>query len=128
MSVSIVSNEHINAILHYLHYNNVQIYRNGKWLNSNDYRREEIGALLLNANIASYNARYSNNLDSVQSFNYQPDDWVCGIQLVKLCHCLAYQCAEMPNWRGSIEKQILDAIIYHAISNTAEYIKAEWSI
>ena len=131
MSVMILSNNHINAIVQYAEYCKL-----GFWFKNNYYQinnkndAAEIAKRLMNANIKSYNKRYNDNALLIEKFkfgfNYKY--WLTGIALYKICDAYAYNTCEMPLWDGSIEKAFIEAVKKEALQRSEEYNQSQWTI
>ena len=127
MSVQIVSEKHINAILSYALAANFRCYFQGHSYELTLSNYQEAGQRVLNANVRSYNERYEKNV--ALYFNPQRSRQIySNIQIVKLCHALAYQCTEKPLWNGSLEKAFLEQLAKYALQRMPEYQDAEWTI
>lgn len=97
-------------------------------------REERLFHLLARENLASLDARYprDSHLDHDQEAElvaslerHMP---VSAIQVVKLCHCYAYQACEHRAWQDSEARKIVDDIEAHAVRRLPGYEEAKWSV
>lgn len=114
----------------------------GEWrsIQAGDYERAaQIGQLLWDENRRSIEHRYPDTLEDWsnapgpidESFVYDEHKplWhhaFQAIQVVKACHCYAYQACEHPEWKESEAKAWIAALEAVAVRNLPGYEQAEW--
>ena len=127
MSVQIVSEKHINAILTYALHSCFTCYYQGHSYKITQDNYQEAGQRLLSANVRSYNEHYQESV--MLYFNPKRSrQWYSNLQIIKLCRSLAYQCTEKPLWNGSLEKAFLEQLARYALETMTEYNELEWTI
>lgn len=104
---------------------------------SGPYRRRElshvsadtVGQILLSANVASVNHRYSEDeFEAIYSHKRPRVSDREPVEIIKAAHCLAYQSCEIPEWATSEAKTILDAIIRSQLDRLPGMSDAAWEI
>lgn len=97
-------------------------------------RQERLFRLLARENLASLDARYPRSSHEAESENaelvgpLQRNAEVSPIQLIKLCHCYAYQACEHRAWQESEARKVVDDIVGHAVMHLPGYEEAKWGI
>jgi hypothetical protein len=88
---------------------------------------DRLGQLLWNENKISVAHRYPGESWSVPQYrhrraflDYQP------LQVLKACHCYAYQSCEHPGWETSEAKAFIDALERTAVRHLPGYDDAAW--
>lgn len=134
MSAYIVSDYHINVLVNWAasrHGGNAVSYY---WERSHrDVRHDtaRIASVLHAENVRSVNARYK-DCQPAHGFKYRP--LALGylnlqpVQIIKACHCYAYQACEAEGWEQSEAKAIIDAIEAAAVRSLDGYEDADWSL
>jgi hypothetical protein len=119
MSAFLCSDCHLSALA-------VYAARNRLYVSS---ERDVLG-ILGRANVESIRSRYPSSEET-----YSADICSCAmlkvhtpIQIIKACHCYAYQACEAKSWNDSDAKKIIDAIESHAIRRLPGYETAAWEI
>jgi hypothetical protein len=98
----------------------------------NEAEAAQVGNLLWQENVASVNARYTDNeptpLYSIEASDLSRVLWqeIDPLQVIKACHCLEYQSCEHDGWEASIAHRILQTLIKCACHALAGYDKASW--
>ncbi len=121
MSAFIVSNAHISAITG---------YANREMASYRMPPIEDMATILHDANVVSVNYRYPEHQQHPKFRFHYPSvrhPW-SAIEIVKACHCLAYQSCEPPTWEASEAKKLLDRIESFAVSCIPGYNEAPWDI
>ncbi len=134
MSAYTVDREHIqylvDAAMSRRIAQNYGIYWAGKTLRPSDYKdAEAIGQMLWDENYASVCYRYKHDDSGAPAFTYRPRPTEFDpVQVIKACHCLAYQSCEHPGWEASEAKQFIDALQNAAVHALDGYNEAEWGV
>lgn len=117
MSAFICTDKHISAIVSWASRNNVAACASGK--------EQEAADCLLAENIRSVNYRYQETTLIVPC-EYTPDASRAPVEIIKLCHSLAYQSCEHREWETSEAKKIVDTIAAAATRALPGYAAAGW--
>ncbi len=108
MSVSIVSNQHISAIL------GAYSKTSKEWFS--DYDAKIKGQMLLDANCKSVNSRYGENNNLIFKLDIELfETFYDMVQAMKFCDSLEYQSCAFPEWHISKSFSLLQTM-RHAIS------------
>ena len=126
MSAFIVSSDHISALVSWAAANRVGVHTNPMWFVVDN--KIATCNMLLSENVKSVNWRYRENEPVIPVEYTPPANPPSAVQVIKLCHCLAYQSCEHEAWEISLAKKILDAVIQTAIYKLPGYEAAHWSI
>jgi hypothetical protein len=126
MSAYVVSDLHINTLVSWAAKNKVCVYSPHQIAIAEEPAR--VAGILYTANVESVNHRYSEDDVSI-GFTFklvtkQPD----ALTIIKLCHCLAYQSNEVPEYDRTIGAAIISAIQDKAIRALPGYDDAPWGI
>jgi hypothetical protein len=137
MSAFIVSDYHINALVTWAAnrhaFNAVTYYWAGR---SRDVRSDpqRIANVLYAENVRSVNARYD-DAEPAHGFNYVGTGRtglsayrLSPVQIIKACHCLAYQSCETSDWEDTEAFAILRGIEDAAVRSLAGYDEADWCL
>jgi hypothetical protein len=127
MSAFIVNDNHISALVRWACRDNLRYYRrnaDGVGVAGNEQR---IAQLLLDENIKSVNHRYNETTEQAIVYDAFATN-LLPIEVIKACHCLAYQSCEHDGWEASEAKCILDSIEAAAIRRLPGYDAAKWEI
>lgn len=100
---------------------------------------QEVGQMLWNQNIRSVRVRYgvgdlpgptaNPDIPAEEQFIYKPRPWtmeVKPIQVIKACHCYAYQSCESDDWALTESYRFSEALINASVHSVAGYEDAEW--
>lgn len=141
MSAFVVENNHINAILNYLHEhskkNTCKYVSNYNLTDHEDLTK--IGQILLDENIRSVAFRYKAKTELIfadfATSQQQKFDFVLNqkqkftsIQILKALHCLEYQSCESPCFKSTQAYELIHEIEYITICNLQGYAEAEWTL
>ena len=88
---------------------------------------QQVGQMLVNWNYKSVNARYN---DSTEPHEYKfnlSTDWKAS-EIIKACHCYAYQSCEAKNWETSPAYSFIKSLESHMVRNLPGYDEAPWEI
>ena len=97
---------------------------------------DELGRALWLANADSLAARYpldwesmldDGGLEAVRGFRHTFVEF-SAVEVIKACHCFAYQSCEVSDWAGSWAKAACEAIESHAVRKLPGYQAAPWGI
>ena len=98
---------------------------------------DAIGQALLDENYRSVNCRYRTE-DAPLRYRHRSrltgnvDGTTCraltAVDIIKLCHCLAYQSCEHDDWEASWAKRFLDRVISAATRKLQGYDAAPWGL
>lgn len=135
MSAFIVDDMHINAIVTYAIDHRLDYYsadaKTRIAITSDN--AEAVGRILMDENVRSVCARYSEVADdeksagATYSFKRFPVP-LTSIEIIKACDCLAYQSCETDNWEESLAWNIINAIKGSAVHGIGGYEAAPWEI
>jgi hypothetical protein len=146
MSAYVVDREHIeylvNAAMLMPHFG-FSYYWQGKRRELNSGDAEEamrIGQMLWNECVASVSHRYPNDapdslpgpvMEPGEGYFYGPHRFchcpqLDPVQVIKACHCYAYQSCEHPEWEASEAYAFVSALESIATHYLPGYEKAEW--
>ena len=124
MSAFLVSKNHIDALISTIEIAELRNY-NLEDASFNDIRNH-IGNILWHENAKSVAYRYrENNPSPVYRFERLE---LPAIQVLKLCHCLAYQSCEHPTWNKSDASKIIRDIEQDSIRKIECYESADWTL
>lgn len=145
MSAYIVDRDHIHYLLYAAASRVItqgggifRWFHNGKWHEldpCNGHRVREVGQMLWDECIASVSHRYDNDPKEDlpgpigEDYVYQPSNrvWnVAPIQVIKSCHCYAYQSCEHDGWETSEAKAFVDRLEAAAVVALPGYEAAKW--
>jgi len=116
-------------------------YHDGKWLEltPGDYdRAAEVGNMLWRENVKSVSHRYPNESSGTLPGTKEPSYVVTPhdvnrlfesfdpVQVIKACHCYAYQTCEHDEWEASEAHAFIKALESAAVHVLPGYDKAEW--
>lgn len=135
MSAFVVSDFHINALVSWAEQQMGIGAVSYFWQGRGRYVREDaarVASVLFAENVRSVNTRYGEH-ESAHGFVYRPAAAVglralSPVQVIKACHCLAYQSNETDDWEATEAKAILDAIERAAIYQLPGYDRAKWAL
>lgn len=134
MSAYIVSDHHINTLVSWAtgrHGNDAVRYYWGN--RSRDVRHEgakRIASVLYSQNVRSVNFLYDDKEDP-NTFVFKHVPFVLDlapVQIIKACHCLAYQSCETSDWQETEAYAILKAIESAAVHSLPGYDDADWEL
>jgi hypothetical protein len=138
MSAFVVGHDHIDALMTFAASTKTSYYFNKKWVEITRENCEEVGRILLDANVQSVSYRYDDadetNLpgtigETAAGYRFRPfASHFQAVQIIKACHCLNYQSCERPDWYGSLAETILQAIKSAAEHKLPGYSDAQWDI
>lgn len=124
MSCFIVSDTHINTLVHYII----------DWANYDKMTREEIGNALLEANYESYREQYNEeDLETPKyTTSFQQNNpaitTLSPVKVLKACRCFDYQAREFGGWKDSVAYKLIDELIGEAIWSLPGYEDADWEL
>lgn len=127
MSAFVVTDIHIQELVRFLHnYDSGSIRDFGL---DHVAALSAVGQVLVDANYASVNYRYSGT-DKPYHFIAKPSATavISGVQAMKACDCLEYQSCEVPDWEGSEAAKLLNRIRKLAGSTLPGYEQAKWCL
>lgn len=134
MSAYIVSDLHINTIVTWAitrHGSNaVRYYWRGVSRDVRHKGAQRIASVLYSENVRSVNTRY-NDCESPVGFVFRNVPYACNktpVEIIKACHCLAYQSCETSDWEETEAFAVLQAIESTAVRMLPGYDEADWSI
>lgn len=127
MSAFIVNDNHISALVRWACRDNLRYYRRNTAGVGVAGDEQRIAQLLLDENIKSVNHRYNEATEQAIVYDAFATD-LLPIQVIKACHCLAYQSCEHDGWETSEAKCILDSIEAAAVRRLPGYDDAEWEV
>ena len=122
MSAYIVEDDHIDALITFCIDHQLRYRVDGKSVFITEANAEEVGRILLDANVASVHHRYEGRIDDDEknaASNYRFKRFVPGITLMQaICgvRCLDYQSCERDDWELSTAWRICQSITDHAIA------------
>lgn len=130
MSAYTVADEHIHVLVTALRdylpegaYNQAT----GQWVDIAALSADRLGQLLLDANIASVNARYGE--DDVRIYSWQPAKWAWDeVAILKAIAGYEYQACEAPSWNSSDAKALCEGLRLAVITHLPSYEQAPWEI
>lgn len=130
MSAYVVHPYHINALVSWAGLQAIQFrYRwRGAWLPvAGDEQR--IAEVLWRENVRSVNHLYREDEPADGFFfRFVAPALHSPVQIIKACHCLAYQSCECDDWPETEARAILDAIEAHAVRRLPGYDAARWRL
>lgn len=86
-----------------------------------------IGQMLLDTNVASVNARYSQ--DELLAYTYEPPRYRWEpVELLKAIAGYEYQACEAPAWESSLAREFCDQLRKLCISALPGYEEGPWAI
>lgn len=134
MSAFVVTDYHINILVNWAANRHgcdaVSYYWNRA---HRDVRHDtaRIASVLYAENVRSVNARYK-NCEPAHGFKFRRMGLgylkITPVQIIKACHCLAYQSCEADGWEDSEAKAILDGIEAAAVRSLPGYADANWAL
>lgn len=133
MSAFIVNDHHINVLVTWASWNDVRYYHPGFGWKSVAGSEDKTARILAQENLRSVNHRYAED-EPLEFGGFCFADrgsrggTITPVEIIKACHCLAYQSCEHDEWEGSEAKRILDAIEDRAVSLLPGYDNAEWEL
>lgn len=86
---------------------------------------DDVGAVLLAANVASVNHRYAE--DELEEIYYYQQALAPAVDVLKAIDSFEYQSCEPPSWEHSEAKVICDALRRSAIRQLPGYDEAPWA-
>ena len=94
---------------------------------------QRLGEILIAANVASVNYRYQETTPA-PAWTFRRVSYVGGESramipwghVLNACHCLDYQSCEVPTWRESFARAIIDAIVHKVCDRIASDTDAPW--
>jgi hypothetical protein len=130
MSVIIVSDEEISAMLLPIRFKHDAFYYWHDACHPTDGNHHHIGQLLIDANLASYNERYDDDHQIPRTFNQVPlpPDRFSAVQLLKLLDYYEYQTAEAPDYEAGEARAIVEMLRHRLIRRLPGYEEAPWGI
>lgn len=130
MSAYTVSDEHIHVLVTALrHYLPEGVYNTAtqQWVKIDALSADRLGQMLLDANIASVNARYDE--DDVRIYSWAPAKWAWDeVAILKAIDGFEYQCSEAPTWQTSDVKALCEGLRGAVITHLPGYEQAPWEI
>lgn len=108
-----------------------------EWLPIKTVSPHEIGQALIEENYRSVNHRYASDdpapryrhFDRVSAkVDGSYSRLLMAVDIIKLCHCLAYQSCEHDRWETSWAKRFLDRVIGAAVRMLPDYDDAPWGL
>lgn len=118
MSVLIASDDHINAMLTFMH--SRELHGCHRWENVQD-ELTETGRTLIAANYASYNLRYPQESDAradaeiVASYRWRRTRMLSPVEMLKAIQFYEYQACEPANWRETEAHNLVRRMMDRAI-------------
>jgi hypothetical protein len=142
MSAYVVADDHIDALLTFAIANGVDYYTGNGRVVITAHNATEVGAILLDENERSVRGRYDKaSADEMigeanaggykfQKFRQLSEmkPGALALLVLKGCKCLDYQCDETDDYKDSLAKKIILAIMADAISMLDGYDAAPWGI
>ena len=145
MSAFIVSTSTIEAIVTFALHNLDSIEplpdtSTAAWIPIRAESADAIGQVLLDENFRSVNCRYRTDRTDEVPPRYRHRSRLAGnvgrvteqslraIDIIKICHCLAYQSCECDDWEVSWAKRFLDRVIDAATRTLPDYDAAPWAL
>ena len=135
MSAFIVDDLHINAIVTYAVDKQLTYWNAGarEHVHVTNLNAEAIGRILMDENVRSYCARYSDASDDDKSAGAAYAYKVFPIpltaaEIIKACNCLEYQSCETDDWEASLAWRILQNVKAKAVHDLPGYESAPWEI
>lgn len=133
MSSFLVSDFHVNTLVRWAEYHGVRYYFRAEGAQSATWHEvaadpQRVAELLHAANVRGVGARYGEDGDG-PGFTYRRvivQPWP--VQIVKACHCLAYQCCDAPEWDTTEACAVLEAIERQAVRKLPGYGSAAWEL
>ena len=123
MSAFVCEEDLFDALATYARLARISYYFNGNRHDMQDAKR--IAQVLLDENQRSVNYRYRET-DAAPAYTYRLYSGIMKpVQILKAANCLEYQSCETDDWDKSEAKQILEAIVAHAIRSLPGYEDAE---
>jgi hypothetical protein len=129
---------HIDAIVTYAVDNQIHFYCAHQWEQVTSRNCQEIGRMLLDENVRSVKHRYPDDTDdtlpgrcgeTASGYTFKRFDVdLMPVEIIKLCHCLAYQCCEPDDWDETPSASLLKAIESKATSKLPGYESAPWGM
>lgn len=88
---------------------------------------DSLGAMLLQANVDSVNARYREKTE--MTFEACPHAFhthLSVVEIIKALHCYRYQSCEHEGWEGSDAYNLVASLLEHATHSLPGYSEATW--
>jgi hypothetical protein len=134
MSAFVVHDHHINVLITWAAgrhgIGHVSYYWEGQRRDVRENPRR-MASVLHAENVRSVNARYQ-DCENPAGFVYQPVPLgylnITPIQIIKACHCLAYQSCESSDWEQTEAYAILNGIEAAAVRSIVGYDDAAWEM
>lgn len=123
MSAFQCSNKHISALASYAMMHNIHVVT-GTGVTTLD---RDIAKVLYDANVESLQACYGERVE-IAPFRFEVVELPSAVQVIKACHCFAYQSCEFDGWRDSMACRLLEAIEGNALQHLPGYAEADWAI
>lgn len=134
VSAFLVSPFHINVLVTWAGMARGSMQRGYYWQGRRRYFAgdlERIASVLFAENVRSVNRRYR-QADPAHGFTFRPEHAAalrCGpVQIIKACHCLAYQSCETDDWDETEAAAILRGIEESAVRSLPGYDAAAWEL
>jgi hypothetical protein len=121
MSAFVVSYNHINAIVHWAVFN--------KCLINFNINPDELGQILWDENVVSYNYRYSET-GNAETFIYLPERarQLTDIELIQALRCLNYQSCQHDDWEKSEAFNYVERLITIALNKLGKTIEMVYEL
>ena len=140
MSGYLVEKEHIiylllaanSSSIHRCQGETMRWYHRGKSEELTDKNIVAVAKMLCTENLKSLKARYKDAELFGGAYEFTDQDFLARsvtidpIQVIKACHCFAYQACEHKEWKTSEAKAFIDTLEYFAIQALPGYDKAIW--
>ncbi len=131
MSAYVVAPNHINGLISWARSRVIGGALTYYWQGRRrDIRGDEArcASVLYAENVRSVSSRY-NDAEPAHGFAFRPTFCeVNPVQIIKACHCYAYQACESDEWETSEARAIVDAIEAAAIRALPGYDAAAWGM
>ncbi len=133
MSAFLVSDNHIDTLITFAARKRITFSIDNRQLDARIVEdANDIGQILVNQNVRSVNARYSEN-DIVDEYIFRDvglqNQHVANIvQILKACDCYDYQACETDDYRNTTAASIIDRIRSYAIHSLPGWEEAEWAL
>lgn len=127
MSAYVVSDYHLNVLVHYASREGCTYRAGGDWHHVR-MKEQVVMQMLHNENVRSVNYRYA-TVDGPGEMTFRPV-WrdVSPVQIIKACDCYDYQACETPDYYETPAASLIKQIRKAAIRRLPGYDDAEWSM
>lgn len=131
MSAFVVSDAHINAIVNFTLIC-APAYKLSGYSFQGEYHEwpspEKLGQILLDENVRSVNARYSNKTEPDTFVFKRTWKAVSAVTMLKALDCLDYQSCESSDWEDTLAYRLIEVMRQWTIGRLPGYEEAEWGI